>query len=80
MTSDQGDYELVGSVSGEDGKGNAFEPFTSASGATRLSSIWFTASRSAILPFSCYARLAAVPVNPSLSVTVSVTVKTPSTA
>jgi hypothetical protein len=32
MTSNQGDYRLVGSVTGTDGAGNAFEPFTSASG------------------------------------------------
>jgi len=32
MTSDKGDYELVGSVTGFDGKGNAFKPFTSRSG------------------------------------------------
>lgn len=32
MTSDKGDYELAGSVTGPDGKGNAFEPFTSRSG------------------------------------------------
>lgn len=32
MTNDTGDYELVGSVTGPDGKGSAFKPFTSASG------------------------------------------------
>ena len=32
MTSDAGDYELTGSVTGPDGKGNAFQPFTSDSG------------------------------------------------
>jgi hypothetical protein len=32
MTSNQGDFELVGSVTGTDGQGNAFEPFTSQSG------------------------------------------------
>lgn len=32
MTSDTGDYELAGSVTGPDGKGNALKPFTSASG------------------------------------------------
>jgi len=32
MTSDQGDFELVGSVTGPDGDGNAFEPFASRSG------------------------------------------------
>lgn len=31
MTSDEGDYELTGSVTGPDGQGNAFKPFTSAS-------------------------------------------------
>ena len=32
MTGDQGDFELVGSVTGNDGQGNAFQPFTSRSG------------------------------------------------
>ncbi len=32
MTSDAGDYELTGSVTGPDGNGNAFQPFTSNSG------------------------------------------------
>ena len=32
MTSDMGDYELVGSVTGPDGKGNGLKPFTSTSG------------------------------------------------
>lgn len=32
MTSDNGDYSLVGSITGPDGQGNAFKPFTSASG------------------------------------------------
>ena len=32
MTSDTGDYEINGSVTGPDGNGNAFKPFTSASG------------------------------------------------
>ena len=32
MTSDKGDYELVGSATGFDGKGNAFKPFASQSG------------------------------------------------
>jgi hypothetical protein len=31
MTSDEGDYELTGSVTGPDGQGNAFKPFTSTS-------------------------------------------------
>ena len=32
MTSDAGDYELLGRVTGPDGKGNAFKPFVSTSG------------------------------------------------
>lgn len=32
MTSDTGDYEITGGVTGPDGKGNAFQPFTSISG------------------------------------------------
>ena len=32
MTSDTGDYELVGSVTGPDGSGNGLKPFTSKSG------------------------------------------------
>jgi hypothetical protein len=32
MTSDSGDYELVGSLTGKDGLGNGLQPFTSASG------------------------------------------------
>ncbi len=32
MTSDEGDYELLGSATGPDGKGNASKPFTSQSG------------------------------------------------
>ena len=32
MTSDTGDYEITGSVTGADGKGNAFKQFTSNSG------------------------------------------------
>jgi len=32
MTSDEGDYTLVGSVTGPDGEGNAFRPFRSLSG------------------------------------------------
>lgn len=32
MTSDAGDYLVTGSVTGADGKGNAFRPFTSTSG------------------------------------------------
>jgi hypothetical protein len=36
MTSDQGDFELLGSVTGPDGKGNAFKPFTSNSGQIQI--------------------------------------------
>jgi len=36
MTSDKGDYKLVGSVTGPDGKGNAFKPFASTSGQIRI--------------------------------------------
>lgn len=32
MTSDEGDYSITGSVTGPDGSGNAFRPFTSDSG------------------------------------------------
>jgi len=32
MTSDQGDFTLTGSVTGEDGQGNAYKPFRSSSG------------------------------------------------
>jgi hypothetical protein len=32
MTSDTGDYEITGGVTGPDGKGTAFQPFTSISG------------------------------------------------
>ena len=32
MTSDEGDYSITGSVTGPDGHGNAFRPFTSSSG------------------------------------------------
>jgi hypothetical protein len=32
VTSDTGDYELVGSVTGPDGSGNGLKPFTSKSG------------------------------------------------
>ena len=41
MTSDQGDFELVGSVTGSDGKGNAHKPFTSVSGQITIEpSLW----------------------------------------
>jgi hypothetical protein len=36
MTSDKGDYELVGSVTGPDGQGNAFQPFVSRSGQIQV--------------------------------------------
>ncbi len=46
MTSDTGDYELTGSVTGADGKGNAFKPFTSASGQILIGpDIWRRAER-----------------------------------
>jgi hypothetical protein len=41
MASDTGDYELVGSVTGPDGKGNAFKPFTSTSGQIRIDPAWW---------------------------------------
>jgi hypothetical protein len=45
MTSDQGDYELIGSVSGEDGVGNAFEPFTSDSGQIVIDPAFWRAAK-----------------------------------
>ena len=36
MTSDIGDYEITGSRTGVDGRGNAFKPFTSESGQIRI--------------------------------------------
>ncbi len=36
MTSDAGDYSVTGSVTGPDGDGNAFRPFTSSSGQIRV--------------------------------------------
>ena len=36
MTSDEGDYQLTGSITGFDGKGNAFKPFTSSSGQVKI--------------------------------------------
>jgi hypothetical protein len=36
MTSDTGDYRLVGAVTGHDGDGSAFKPFISASGQIRI--------------------------------------------
>jgi hypothetical protein len=46
MTSDKGDYELTGSVTGPDGKGNAFQPFTSTSGQIIIEpELWRRAER-----------------------------------
>lgn len=46
MTSDSGDYELTGSVSGPDGKGNAFKPFRSTSGQILIQpELWRRAER-----------------------------------
>ncbi len=46
MTSDTGDYELVGAVSGTDGRGNAFKPFTSNSGQILIEpDLWRRAER-----------------------------------
>ncbi len=45
MTSDAGDYELVGSVTGADGKGNAFEPFTSTSGQVVIDPAFWRAAK-----------------------------------
>jgi len=46
MTSDTGDYELTGSVTGPDGKGNAFQPFTSTSGQILIEpELWRRAER-----------------------------------
>lgn len=46
MTSDSGDYQLSGSVTGADGEGNAFKPFTSASGQILISpDLWRRAER-----------------------------------
>ncbi len=36
MLSDEGDYQLTGSITGHDGKGNAFKPFTSLSGQIKI--------------------------------------------
>lgn len=45
MLSDQGDYELLGSRTGADGKGNAFQPFTSKSGQISIPpDLWRLAS------------------------------------
>lgn len=46
MTSDTGDYELTGSITGPDGKGNAFQPFTSNSGQILIEpELWRRAER-----------------------------------
>ena len=46
MTSDTGDYELKGAVSGPDGAGNAFKPFTSRSGQILIEpDLWRRAER-----------------------------------
>jgi len=46
MTSDSGDYELTGSITGPDGRGNAFQPFTSASGQIHIEpDLWRRAER-----------------------------------
>ncbi|MDZ4402770.1 SGNH/GDSL hydrolase family protein [Prosthecobacter sp.] len=46
MTSDTGDYDLTGSVTGPDGKGNAFKPFTSTSGQILVEpELWRRAER-----------------------------------
>lgn len=46
MTSDTGDYQLTGSVTGPDGQGNAFKPFTSTSGQISIEpELWRRAER-----------------------------------
>ncbi|MCA9140625.1 MAG: SGNH/GDSL hydrolase family protein [Planctomycetales bacterium] len=46
MTSDTGDYEIVGSLTGTDGNGNAFHDFTSASGQIIIEpELWRRAER-----------------------------------
>lgn len=46
MTSDGGDYELSGNITGPDGKGNAFKPFTSNSGQIVIDpQVWRRAER-----------------------------------
>ena len=46
MTSDAGDFELTGSVTGPDGKGNATKPFTSVSGQIIIEpELWRRAER-----------------------------------
>ena len=45
VTGDKGDYELAGSVTGPDGTGNAFRPFTSTSGQILIESeLWRAAN------------------------------------
>lgn len=46
MTSDAGDYRVEGSVTGPDGEGNAFQPFTSRSGQIGIDpNLWRRAER-----------------------------------
>jgi hypothetical protein len=46
MTSEEGDYELKGSITGPDGQGNAFKPFTSKSGQILIEpELWRRAER-----------------------------------
>ncbi|MEN3944173.1 hypothetical protein WJU23_22920 [Prosthecobacter sp. SYSU 5D2] len=46
MTSDAGDYTLTGSITGKDGEGNAFKPFTSSSGQIQIEpELWRRAER-----------------------------------
>jgi hypothetical protein len=46
MTSDTGDYQLSGSVTGPDGQGNAFKPFTGTSGQIIIEpELWRRAER-----------------------------------
>jgi len=49
ISSDTGDYELTGSVTGPDGKGNAFKPFTSTSGQIIIEpELWRRAERNRV--------------------------------
>ena len=45
LTSDAGDYELVGSVTGHDGKGNNLKPFASTSGQIRIDPAYWRGSK-----------------------------------
>ncbi|MDY0167648.1 MAG: SGNH/GDSL hydrolase family protein [Thermoguttaceae bacterium] len=45
MTSDEGNYELTGSVTGADGRGNAFQPFTSVSGQILIDPAFWRAAK-----------------------------------